>query len=93
MINFKVREARGCFAIKLHEATPRFIDHSSILFALRGWEILIACIGLTQKFPENLWRKSNSEPKGCIEIPRTVLIFSDIARIAINMLQFFTEKM
>jgi len=28
-----------------------------------GWEILIACIGLTQKFPENLWESNNANEK------------------------------
>lgn len=32
------------------------------------------------------------ERKGDIKIPRTVLIFSDIVRIAINMLQYLTAK-
>lgn len=32
------------------------------------------------------------ERKRCIGIPRTVLIFSDIVRIAINMLQYSTTN-
>lgn len=32
------------------------------------------------------------ERKRCIEIPRTVSIFSDIVRIAINMLQYSTTN-